>query len=365
MASPWDLAFHPDDSKLVIAMAGTHQLWSLDFKSNQIDVIAGSGEEGIKDGLPVENNLAQPSGLGSLLGNLYFVDAESSSLRFYFETYVRTLVGTGLFDFGMKDGDRKKAQLQHPLGLYADVSGIYVADTYNHSIRRYDPKKQTLETVVGSGTRGESPAKKPEDAKAVEMNEPNAIIKLSDAYYVISDTNNHRLLLWDRAKDKVERMRIEGERAPDTMTDEARSAKGSVAPRKRINPRLPNTVAAGEARVNSRSPEINFILPEMYKINADAPSYARLFEGPVPNETFKQEWKTDELKGLKLKLSELADGKPYILQGTLYYCLDAKNALCEIASFNKTIKVDPAGAATVDIEIPRTPVEPEPSPKAK
>src|SRR5690606_103429 len=128
--SPWDVAFHPDGDHLAIAMAGMHQLWSLDLTTKRLDIIAGTGAEAIDDGLAGTNTLAQPSALGSLLGSLYFLDAESSSLRFYFEGFVRTLVGRGLFDFGMKDGDRKKASLQHPLGLYADVTGVYIADAY-------------------------------------------------------------------------------------------------------------------------------------------------------------------------------------------------------------------------------------------
>jgi hypothetical protein len=67
----------------------------------------------------------------------------------------------------------------------------------------------------------------------------------------------------------------------------------------------------------------------------------------------KREWKTEELKeSLTLKLAELTSDVPYVLQGTLYYCVDAKNAVCEIVSIDQTIRVDPSGGEKFEITIP-------------
>lgn len=359
LISPWDLAFHPDDDHVVIAMAGSHQLWSLDLAARKLSVIAGTGEESIQDGLPGENTLSQPSAVSSLLGSLYFLDAETSSLRFFFQSYVRTLVGSGLFDFGFKDGDRKKALLQHPLGLYADVTGVFIADTYNHSIRRYDASEQTLETVIGDGKSGEGGEKGPVDAKHARLNEPSGITKLSDTSFLITDTNNHRLVLWNRAMGKIERVKIEGEKKAILLrggeTAEGAAAAAVVA-QKRFSVRLPNTVAMPDAKVNRTNPEIQILLPERYKLNLEAPSFARLFVGVAPKEEMKQEWSNDDLrKNLKLKLTDLAAGKSYTFQGTVYYCLDTKNAICEIASFSFPLAVDPSGSEQIAVTIPMQP----------
>src|SRR5215510_10085109 len=48
ISSPWDLAFVNDT--LWIAMAGTHQLWTLDFGTGKLAVGAGTGAESIHDG---------------------------------------------------------------------------------------------------------------------------------------------------------------------------------------------------------------------------------------------------------------------------------------------------------------------------
>jgi hypothetical protein len=63
---------------------------------------------------------SQPSGLSIQEGKVYVADSEISAVR---EVEldpagkVRTLVGTGLFDFGDKDGVGNDALLQHCIGL--------------------------------------------------------------------------------------------------------------------------------------------------------------------------------------------------------------------------------------------------------
>ncbi len=117
LASPWDLAFYPDNDHIAIAMAGTHQLWSYDINKQTLTTIAGNGNESIDDGAYPNNSLSQPSGLSAYGGKLYFVDSETSSLRVYDGREIHTLIGTGLFDFGYKEGKQGAALMQHPLGV--------------------------------------------------------------------------------------------------------------------------------------------------------------------------------------------------------------------------------------------------------
>lgn len=48
LSSPWDLAL--DDTTLFIAMAGLHQIWTLDLVQETVQVWAGTGHEDLKDG---------------------------------------------------------------------------------------------------------------------------------------------------------------------------------------------------------------------------------------------------------------------------------------------------------------------------
>jgi hypothetical protein len=61
---------------------------------------------------------------------------------------VRTAVGSGLFDFGFRDGSAGEALLQHPLGVSVLADGsVAVCDTYNGAVRRYaDGEVSTIAT---------------------------------------------------------------------------------------------------------------------------------------------------------------------------------------------------------------------------
>ena len=54
-------------------------------------------------------------------GKLWFVDAESSSLRYIESDSVHTAVGEGLFTYG--DSDREPMRLQHPQGIACGIIG--------------------------------------------------------------------------------------------------------------------------------------------------------------------------------------------------------------------------------------------------
>jgi thiol-disulfide isomerase/thioredoxin len=145
LSTPWDVAVW--DGEVVVAMAGTHQLYA--FDGTTIRVLAGTTGEGLRDGAALSAYLAQPSGLAAGTDRLWFVDAETSALRFYRDGEVGTAVGTGLFDFGHRDGPASQALLQHPLGVTALPDGsVAVCDTYNGAVRRYDPATDIVSTVM-------------------------------------------------------------------------------------------------------------------------------------------------------------------------------------------------------------------------
>jgi thiol-disulfide isomerase/thioredoxin len=166
LSTPWDLAWFID--RVVVAMAGVHQLWALhlatDPADNTVAVLAGTSAEGIRDGAADEAWFAQPSGLAvSPDGRrLWVADSETSALRSLDLTddgfRVRTHVGQGLFDFGHRDGPADQALLQHPLGVTVLPDGsVAVSDTYNGAVRRFDPTTGEVSTLA-TGLREPSDA---------------------------------------------------------------------------------------------------------------------------------------------------------------------------------------------------------------
>jgi thiol-disulfide isomerase/thioredoxin len=148
--SPWDVVWWPALSRLVVAAAGVHLLLSVDPVSGTAEVLAGTTVEGLRDGPALDAWLAQPSGLAVDGDRLWFVDAETSALRWLTsDGTIGTAVGAGLFDFGHVDGPAAEARFQHPLGVTLLPDGtIAVLDTYNGAVRRYDPTTATVTTLA-------------------------------------------------------------------------------------------------------------------------------------------------------------------------------------------------------------------------
>ncbi|WP_044377003.1 NHL domain-containing thioredoxin family protein [Streptomyces noursei] len=181
LSSPWDLAWWQD--RLWIAMAGVHQIWAYDPADGTVAVAAGTTNEGLVDGPAAEAWFAQPSGLAAAGDRLWIADSETSAVRWIERAaddavdgyVVRTAVGTGLFDFGHRDGAAEQALLQHPLGVTALPDGsVAVADTYNHALRRYDPASGEVTTL------------------ATDLREPSAAV-LADDDIVVVESARHRL----------------------------------------------------------------------------------------------------------------------------------------------------------------------------
>ena len=146
--SPWDVAWN--EGKLYVSMAGDHQIWRYDPAAKTIGPWAGTGEEGLHDGARGDAQFAQPSGMSVHGDTLYETDPESSSVRAIAlpEGKVTTLVGHGLFDFGMRNGNADRAQLQHAEGVVWNAGSLYIADTFNNALRKLDLSTHQVSTVA-------------------------------------------------------------------------------------------------------------------------------------------------------------------------------------------------------------------------
>lgn len=197
LRSPWDVL--PYDGKLLIAMAGAHQIWTLDLAAHEIDVFAGAGPERLDDGPLTEATFSQPSGLTRRGALIYVADSESSAIREIDARpgRVRTLVGLGLFEFGDRDGRGDDVRLQHPLSVAADDDCVYIADTYNHKVKRLSPASREVRTVAGDGQPGDA------DGTAARVREPGALACAQGALW-IADTGNHAIRRLDLATGTVE-----------------------------------------------------------------------------------------------------------------------------------------------------------------
>jgi DNA-binding beta-propeller fold protein YncE len=192
LSSPWDLALVGDT--LYVAMAGVHQLWTVALATGRAGVLSGSGAEELHDGSHGEAALAQPMGLSAADDALFVADAESSAVRVADRDpagAVRTIVGTGLFDFGNVDGEGDAVRLQHPQGIARASDGrLLVCDSYNDALKWVDPASRRAEGWVG------------------DLHEP-AGLALDDRAAYVADTNAHRVAVIDRTSRTVRSLIIE------------------------------------------------------------------------------------------------------------------------------------------------------------
>lgn len=192
MNSPWDVAH--DAGRLYVAMAGAHQLWCVDVDTGASVVHSGSGAEELHDGTHVEAALAQPMGLCLAVDAIYFADSESSAIRIADRDRnggVRTIVGTGLFDFGDVDAVGDAARLQHPQGLACALDGrLLVADSYNGSLKWVEPRSGRVRTWL----RG--------------LHEPSGVAIARERAFV-AETHRHRIMVASLESGDVAELRLE------------------------------------------------------------------------------------------------------------------------------------------------------------
>lgn len=247
LSSPWDVALSADATYLYIAMAGPHQIWQTELATGRTLAIAGGRAEDISDGPSLEAELAQPSGLALASDglSLYFADSEVSAIRQLslhpelMQRLVRTIIGTGLFNFGDVDGAYPDARLQHPLGVTVmptpDGDRLLVADTYNDKIKLIDPELMTSQTWLDSA----------------RLDEPGGLHLAGDTLFV-ADTNNHRVVMIDVETKAWQEISLSGLRELASLTEDAIPVR--LAPRSdpvtlQLTPDLPD-----DAHPNAESP---------------------------------------------------------------------------------------------------------------
>ena len=152
--------------------------------------------------------LAQPSGITTDGNRLYFADSETSSIRsadLEPTGRVRTIVGLDLFVFGDVDGADHRVRLQHPIGITNFDGALYVADTYNHKIKRVLPATRSAFTLLGTG----EPGHRDGAGNQALFSEPSGLSIAKGKIY-IADTNNHAIRVADLETSEVSTLEVTG-----------------------------------------------------------------------------------------------------------------------------------------------------------
>jgi sugar lactone lactonase YvrE len=193
---------------MLIAAWHNHKIRRFDPISGRVWVVCGStpGYTAMHD-LATRALLNQPKSVAvDSKQNIYVADSRNQRIRVInTDGIIDSVAGTGKLGYGGDGGLPLQADFHmqesnenpEPGGsITTDLEGrVYLADTYNHRIRRIDLAAGTVTTIAGNGTAGFGGDGGP--ATQAALNYPRDIELGPDGRLYIADTDNHRVRVVD------------------------------------------------------------------------------------------------------------------------------------------------------------------------
>jgi sugar lactone lactonase YvrE len=193
---PVALALDREGSFLYVADQGNHRVRRVDLRGGLISTVAGSGESSYTgDGTPaIESGLSGPSGLALDADGLYVADTFSGRIRRIDLTsgLISTVAGDGGAYRYEGVPNEFSTSLSRPYGIALDRAGhLLITDSDNHLIRFWDRRKKIITRLAGDGQArfaGDGG-----DPLAGSLNYPFGVAVDDAGTIFVADTFNHRI----------------------------------------------------------------------------------------------------------------------------------------------------------------------------
>lgn len=187
-----DIAYGPDGALYIAELHGMRVLRvDGDAVVEEVAGVVGEAAHGGDDGPALSARMKDPSGVTvGDDGVVYISDAGNHCLRAVGpDGTMRALAGTPMTP-GFIDGMGPTA-LNLPQHIRYHDGFVYIADSQNHAIRRYEVATGNLTTVAGTGTGAFSG----DGGLAIEaaLNRPYGVYPLDDGGLLIADSGNNRI----------------------------------------------------------------------------------------------------------------------------------------------------------------------------
>ncbi len=194
---PVALVLDEPRGRLYIADLANYRVRMVELKTGATSTYAGSGEQDYDgDGQPARQaGLTGPSGLAlDAEGNLYIADTFCGRVR-------RVDAATGLISTVAGDGTEYRYQgvpnefstgLARPASIALAADGtLYITDSDNHLIRKWNPRSKIITAVAGTGAAQFTGDGGP--AASCSLNYPFGVAVDPSGNLYIADTFNHRI----------------------------------------------------------------------------------------------------------------------------------------------------------------------------
>ena len=157
-----------------------------------LKLLAGQpGGPGNEDGVGTAARFNNPSGIATDgAGNLFVADSANHLIRqiAIATGVVTTLAGSPVSAAGSADGTRADARFTYPRGVASDGAGnLFVADTFNHTIRKIVIATAAVTTLAGlPGTSGSADG----TGSAANFNAPRGVVCDGNGNLFVADADN-------------------------------------------------------------------------------------------------------------------------------------------------------------------------------
>jgi sugar lactone lactonase YvrE len=154
-----------------------------------VTTFAGTpGVGGSADGTGADALFSSPSGVATdAAGNVYVADTGNSTIRKITPSGVVTTLAGNPAAEGSADGTGAGAQFRSPEGVAVDSSGnVYVADTYNSTIRKITPGGVVTTLAGNPAAEGSADG----TGALAQFNQPYGVAVDSSGNVYVADTNN-------------------------------------------------------------------------------------------------------------------------------------------------------------------------------
>lgn len=173
-----------DGTNLYVTDNINHAIRKIAIATGEVTTLAGlAGVSGVADtasGIPATFNY--PTGITTDGANLYVTDSSSNTIRkiVIASREVTTVAGSSAAAAGAIDAAGLSALFNHPLGITTDGTSLYVADSFNNTIRKIAIASCEVTTLAGSS------------AAAAGMMDSVAVSSVADASKLVIDGTTAR-----------------------------------------------------------------------------------------------------------------------------------------------------------------------------
>ena len=183
---PWDIT--TDGTNLYVVDTSNHTIRQVVISTGAVTTLAGTAETpGNTDDNGTAASFKHPKGITTDGTNIYVADSSNNLIRQIVISTgaVTTLAGGG--SGTSTDDTGTTASFRSPQGITTDGTNLYVADSYNHKIRKIVIDNATVTTLAGTGSSGSTDNT---TGTSASFNEPLGITTDGTNLYV-ADTKNH------------------------------------------------------------------------------------------------------------------------------------------------------------------------------